>query len=136
VSRALLSDETWRRPDSASMKDKGEKDVISNGTQPTAPNWALILFLNSIVVVAGVIISQLFIGAPSQRPGLHYAYYSLAPPPQDLTTTQSSAAALLGPKGAYLFKTLDTSGDGLLSVKEFGPVVERLTGEVSVLLFV
>lgn len=37
---------------------------------------------------------------------------------------------LLGVRGAQLFNSLDVNKDGYITDKEFGPVVETLTGEV------
>lgn len=47
-----------------------------------------------------------------------------------LIPANSSLQELLGVRGALLFNSLDRDRDGQLSSEEFGPVIEKLTGEV------
>lgn len=43
---------------------------------------------------------------------------------------EQEVVKLLGAKGALLYKSLDRNRDGNISCSEFGPIVEKLTGEV------
>lgn len=107
------------------MKEKKGKTGEAVATAEERPavgrSWISVVIVNIFMVFVGVFIAVLW----SNQDVVHEMSAVLQP--------DSNVAKLLGSKGALLFRSLDTNKDGDISCTEFGPIVEKLTGEVSII---
>lgn len=79
-------------------------------------SWLGFLLINASMVIIGVILASFMRNSGNV---------------DEVQLKQNTGKVeFLGLKGAHLFDSLDTDRDGLINDQEFGPIVEKLTGEV------
>lgn len=83
-------------------------------------SWLLFVVVNLAMVLVGIFVANYF------QHGERGATFKLTT--KDIL--EGGANELLGLKGALLFNSLDADHNGAVSFQEFGPIVEKLTGEV------
>ena len=95
--------------------DGGEERQTSKNN-----SWLSVVALNFLMIIIGVFIATI------------YPLYGAEDIVLSSSPVDQSVSQLLGAKGALLFRSLDADRDGNITYAEFAPIVEKLTGEVSI----
>lgn len=103
-----------KRPKDETSADTTTAETVQHGS------WTSVVAVNFLMILVGVFIATI------------WPLNSGLPTGTGLSADQT-AGQVLGSKGALLFKSLDVNKDGNISFSEFGPIVEKLTGEVNTL---
>lgn len=103
-------------------------NIKKSGFPERSSSWLSLLTVNMLMVALGMGISH-YISPVGRHAG-----------PHNLPVTEPSGGGgsneeLLGSHGALLYRSLDTNKDGTIDSQEFGPIVEKLTGDVCLYLY-
>ena len=100
---------------------------IAGASTHKSSSWMLSISFNILMVAVGIGLSQYVLPVSHPR--------SYRPPKVVSGVVDGTDDELLGAQGALLFKSLDLDKNGALNSQEFGPIVEKLTGDVCLAIF-
>lgn len=92
---------------------------VAGATPRSSVSWVTSFTINILMVAVGIGLSNYLLPQGHRRS-----------PRKTASSPAVNDEDLLGPEGALLFKSLDSDKNGALNSQEFGPIVEKLTGDV------